>query len=60
MNALFPAERHRRPSIPPSGGPVPPVPDPNAARAWLDAERANLAAVAAHTMDRYVSMIVIR
>ena len=49
MDTLFPAERHRRPSIPPSPAPSRQCLIRNAARAWLDAERANLAAVAAHT-----------
>ena len=49
MDALYPAEVHRRPRIPPSATPAPPMTDPATARAWLDAERANLAAVAVHT-----------
>jgi hypothetical protein len=49
MDTLLPAERRRRPRIPRPATPVPPVPDPVAARAWLDAERATLVAVAAHT-----------
>jgi tetratricopeptide (TPR) repeat protein/transcriptional regulator with XRE-family HTH domain len=49
MDALFPAESSRRPRISPSANPTPPVTDPAAARAWLDAELANLAATAAHT-----------
>jgi tetratricopeptide (TPR) repeat protein len=48
MDTLHPAERHRRPRIPPVATPVPPVTEPAAARAWLDAERANLVAVTAH------------
>jgi len=48
MDVLYPAERHRRPRIPPAATPVPPVTDPAAARAWLDAERANLVAVTAY------------
>ena len=40
MDTVFPAERHRRPRIPPPPRPVPPLTDPAAARAWLDAERA--------------------
>jgi DNA-binding SARP family transcriptional activator/tetratricopeptide (TPR) repeat protein len=48
MDTLYPAERDRRPRIPPPGGPAPAVAAaaPPAARAWLDAERANLLAVA--------------
>jgi DNA-binding SARP family transcriptional activator/tetratricopeptide (TPR) repeat protein len=49
MDALFPAESGRRPRIFPSTNPALPVTDPAAARAWLDAELANLAATAAHT-----------
>jgi DNA-binding SARP family transcriptional activator/predicted negative regulator of RcsB-dependent stress response len=48
MDTLYPAERHRRPRIPPAATPAPPVTGPAAARAWLDAERANLVAVTAH------------
>ncbi|MGD0067573.1 MAG: tetratricopeptide repeat protein [Streptosporangiaceae bacterium] len=49
MDTLYPAERHRRPRIPPPATPAPPVTDPAAARAWLDAERATLVAVTVHT-----------
>jgi DNA-binding SARP family transcriptional activator/tetratricopeptide (TPR) repeat protein len=49
MDVLYPAELHRRPRISPSATPAPSLTDPVAARAWLDAERANLVAVAAHT-----------
>jgi tetratricopeptide (TPR) repeat protein len=48
MDTLHPAERHRRPRIPPPATPVPPVTELGAARAWLDAERATLVAVTAH------------
>jgi DNA-binding SARP family transcriptional activator len=48
MDALVPAERHRRPRIPPPGTPAPLVTDPATARAWLDAERASLVAVTMH------------
>ena len=48
MDTLYPAERHRRPRIPPAATPAPPVTEPAPARAWLDAERANLVAVTAH------------
>jgi DNA-binding SARP family transcriptional activator/Tfp pilus assembly protein PilF len=44
MDTLHPAERHRRPSIPDPVTPAPPVTDPAAAQAWLDAERAALVA----------------
>jgi tetratricopeptide (TPR) repeat protein/DNA-binding XRE family transcriptional regulator len=49
MNTLFPAEAGERPNIcPDADSPVPAIDQPIAARAWLDAERANLVAVAAH------------
>jgi DNA-binding SARP family transcriptional activator/tetratricopeptide (TPR) repeat protein len=47
MDALAPAERHLRPLIPPSATPLPPLRTPDAASAWLDAERPVLVAVAA-------------
>ena len=49
MDTLFPAERHHRPRIPQPDTPVPPLPDPPAARQWLDGERPALIAAAAHT-----------
>jgi tetratricopeptide (TPR) repeat protein len=49
MDTLHPAETHRRPRIPPAGTPTPDVTDPDTARTWLDTERPNLIAVAAHT-----------
>ena len=48
MDTLYPAERHRRPVIPASGSPVPPLTDPAAAQGWLDAERRTLVAVTVH------------
>jgi tetratricopeptide (TPR) repeat protein/transcriptional regulator with XRE-family HTH domain len=51
MDALFPAERRRRPSVAAPGTPVPEVVAPDAARAWLDAERASLVAAAGHAAD---------
>ncbi len=48
MDTLFPAEQSRRPPIPPQASPAPPVTDPGAARAWLDAERVCLVAAATH------------
>jgi len=43
MDTLYPAERDRRPRIPPPDSvAVPALSDPVAARAWLEAERANL------------------
>jgi tetratricopeptide (TPR) repeat protein/transcriptional regulator with XRE-family HTH domain len=49
MDTLFPAEAGSRPSIPtPVGYALPTVENLAAARAWLDTERANLAAVAVY------------
>jgi DNA-binding SARP family transcriptional activator/Tfp pilus assembly protein PilF len=46
MDTLYPDESHRRPRIPsPPDMPIPPVAEPAASRAWLDAERATLVAV---------------
>ena len=42
MDALYPAERHHRPPVPFTDAPIPPMVDPTAALAWLDAERPNL------------------
>jgi DNA-binding SARP family transcriptional activator/Tfp pilus assembly protein PilF len=49
MDTLVPAEQQRRPRIPAPATPLPPVGAAAAARAWLDAERAILVAVAAYT-----------
>ena len=49
MDILVPAERHRRPRVPPSATPSPPVADPATTRAWLDAERVALTTVCAYT-----------
>jgi tetratricopeptide (TPR) repeat protein len=46
MDLIYPHERHRRPRVPPPVVAAPALPDPAAARGWLDAERANLLAVA--------------
>jgi DNA-binding SARP family transcriptional activator/Tfp pilus assembly protein PilF len=51
MDILVPAERHRRPRIPPPATPAPLTSDPAAAQTWLDTERASLVAVAAHTAE---------
>ncbi len=48
VDTLSPAEHHRRLRLRRADGPVPPVDEPAAARAWLDAELPNLVAVAAH------------
>jgi tetratricopeptide (TPR) repeat protein len=49
MDTLFPAERNNRPRIPRSATQARPLPDSAVAREWLDAERAALVSVAAHT-----------
>ncbi|MDI6105978.1 tetratricopeptide repeat protein [Actinoplanes sp. NEAU-A12] len=49
MDALYPAEKHRRPRIPPAGNLTPTLGSAANARSWLDTERPTLVAVAAHT-----------
>jgi tetratricopeptide (TPR) repeat protein len=51
VNALHPAETHRRPRISLPRTPIPDLTDPGTAHSWLDTERTNLVAVAAHTTD---------
>jgi transposase len=51
MDTLYPAENPRLAGVSPSGSPLPPVAEPAAARAWLDAHRAALVAAAAYTAD---------
>jgi DNA-binding SARP family transcriptional activator/tetratricopeptide (TPR) repeat protein len=46
MDTAVPAERNRRPRIPPPATPIPPMGSPAAAQAWLDGERATLVAAA--------------
>jgi tetratricopeptide (TPR) repeat protein/transcriptional regulator with XRE-family HTH domain len=48
MDTLHPAERQHRPRLPSPASPAPPVSDSEAARCWLNAERATLVAVTAH------------
>jgi hypothetical protein len=48
MDALYPAERHRRPVLPPREHTGPAIGDPKAALMWLDAERTTLVAVCVH------------
>jgi tetratricopeptide (TPR) repeat protein/DNA-binding SARP family transcriptional activator len=47
-DTLYPAEAHHRPHIARPVTPAPALDDPDTARAWLDAERPCLAAVAVH------------
>jgi tetratricopeptide (TPR) repeat protein/transcriptional regulator with XRE-family HTH domain len=48
MDALHPAERHRRPRVAAPGSPVPPVSDPADAAAWLEASRSTLVEAVAY------------
>jgi tetratricopeptide (TPR) repeat protein len=48
MDAAYPYEAGRRPPAPPTDSPGPDLTDPAGAAAWLDAEQANLLAVARH------------
>jgi tetratricopeptide (TPR) repeat protein/transcriptional regulator with XRE-family HTH domain len=48
MNIAFPADRTRRPAIPPASTPGPALGSESEALTWLGAERENLIAVAAH------------
>jgi DNA-binding SARP family transcriptional activator/uncharacterized protein HemY len=52
IQILYPAEHARWPGIPPSAADSPPLSSPDQARAWLDAERAVLAAAAALACGR--------
>ncbi|WP_371656632.1 MULTISPECIES: tetratricopeptide repeat protein [unclassified Streptomyces] len=52
MDALYPAERHHRPTVAPPAYAPPIADDPDAARAWLDTERPTLAAICAVAADR--------
>jgi tetratricopeptide (TPR) repeat protein/DNA-binding XRE family transcriptional regulator len=52
MDVLFPAERGHRPRITQPATPVPAFNSDRPARAWLDAERANLVAVMAYMTSR--------
>jgi tetratricopeptide (TPR) repeat protein len=49
MDILAPAEAGDRPHVPPPHSPIPALADAADARAWLDAERSTLVAMAAHT-----------
>ena len=49
IDTLVPAEKHRRPRIPPPTMPSPPVAATAAARAWLNTERTTLTTVSAYT-----------
>jgi DNA-binding SARP family transcriptional activator/Tfp pilus assembly protein PilF len=51
MDALYPAERHWRPRIPPPASSVPAISSLAAAQRWLDAQLATLVAVAVHAAE---------
>ncbi|HEY3607154.1 MAG TPA: tetratricopeptide repeat protein [Pseudonocardiaceae bacterium] len=51
MDAAFPAEHHRRPTVPPAVTPVPVFTDELAALAWLDVARPSLVAVTGHAAE---------
>ncbi|HTZ22589.1 MAG TPA: tetratricopeptide repeat protein [Streptosporangiaceae bacterium] len=51
MDALFPAEKYRRPAVPVPSRPVSRMPTATAARDWLDAEWPTLVAVTTHARD---------
>jgi len=51
MDILYPGEPHRRPRISRPATAVPPLPDPSAARGWLDVERGILVAVTIYTAE---------
>jgi DNA-binding SARP family transcriptional activator/Tfp pilus assembly protein PilF len=48
IDTVLPAEAGRPPRVPQSATPAPPLADPAVARAWLDAEQANLVAAAVY------------
>jgi DNA-binding SARP family transcriptional activator/tetratricopeptide (TPR) repeat protein len=51
MEVLAPHESGRRATVPPPSRPLPPLDGEEAARAWLDANRANLITMVAYTVD---------
>jgi DNA-binding SARP family transcriptional activator/Tfp pilus assembly protein PilF len=51
MDALHPAERHRRPVVDLPDTPVPPIADTASALTWLDAERPALVALTAYAAE---------
>jgi tetratricopeptide (TPR) repeat protein len=56
MDALHPAEKHRRPVLEPRPTAGPDLTDPKAALLWLDTERATLVAVCLHAPDHAVRL----
>jgi tetratricopeptide (TPR) repeat protein len=51
MDAAYPHERHRRPDVPQALTPVPDLPSPAAAGAWLDGDMSNLITAAQHATE---------
>jgi tetratricopeptide (TPR) repeat protein len=51
MDTLYPTEATRRPALPRTEGILAPVDSPDAARRWLDRERATMVDIAAHAAD---------
>jgi DNA-binding SARP family transcriptional activator/tetratricopeptide (TPR) repeat protein len=51
MDTLSPADQHRRPRVLAPVAAAPPVSEPDAARAWLDAQRTSLIAAAAYAAE---------
>ena len=51
IGILFPAHTPSPPPTPPPAGPAPPLADTASARAWLDAELANLVSAASYAAD---------
>jgi DNA-binding SARP family transcriptional activator/tetratricopeptide (TPR) repeat protein len=51
MDTLSPADQHRRPRVLAPVAAAPPVSEPDAARAWLDAQRTTLIAAAAYAAE---------
>ena len=49
VDAMFPAEKHRRPQLPAPIMPNRPVPSPGGAQDWLNTERSNLVAIARYS-----------
>jgi DNA-binding SARP family transcriptional activator/Tfp pilus assembly protein PilF len=51
MDTLYPAERHRRPHIADSPSPAPTISNLDAARKWLDVQRASLVLMVSYAVD---------
>ncbi|WP_020667760.1 AfsR/SARP family transcriptional regulator [Amycolatopsis nigrescens] len=67
MDAVYPKEKHHRPVVSAPGTPAPPLSDSHEAWSWLETERHNLLAAAAHADSRgwhaytgYLSTILYR